>query len=641
MPPAVLDKVLERLGRGEGRIVEESPSFNKKERQFRYIKEPSEQISRFQSHMEQAKHDTERVLDALMTWLQAECKKEVGSRLRVKEALGTFFEANGFDIFFDPDELRSATAKDTDAINYQIGRFILDAQEKDPDLFNQITNIAQGVMVASTIYVNTSSETTFAARHGFDKLHNVSVFLDTTFLLCALNWKTEESKQAADALLALLRNNGASLYVFEQHYIEISEILRNFQKPSANPLPLEGLGSEGYSRLEIEAMIRKLEGLLNEIGVNVYRGNRFTDTDGQLLGNRKAYIDYVGLRKRLEDKFPSYRKHSAMLDNDVDAIASVMVMRAGIPYQSIESCPAIFVTTNYRLVREGNNFLRYDVSSQYIAPLMSDADLATVLWLKYGMQVRSDIPRLKLVEYARAAVQPSGSVMIAFNDIASRLVAENTLTQDEAANMRQDAYATAELTQLCDGDGTALTAEMVTDIRDRLRDRYSKEERERADNAIAVAVSDQESARRAENTERRAKEGAVNQARLHAKEVDETRKKIKNQIHDLRKSAEKKAEKRAAFWSTWCYRALFLFIAGAMIGCAAVTAITGIKGSVNAIGIVALFISVLSAFLLFLPGLSWAKKVREWAYRSLYRHFEAEEKKKCESEIERLESILP
>lgn len=638
MPPAVLDKVLMRLEDGGEAVVEQCSSATTKERQFRYKVEPSEQIRLFQSRMQQAEHDTERVLDALMVWLGKNIKKDAVPRPQVKEALGTFFETNGFDIFFEPEELRNATAKDTDAINYQIGRFVLNAQDNDHDLFEKIVSIAQGVMVTSTIYVNTSPETKFATRQGFSKLRNVNVFLDTALLLCVLNWKTEESKQAADALLALLQNNGASIYVFEQHYVEVSEILRNSQMSRTNPLPLEGLEGTAYSKLEIEAIIRGLEGDLNRLGINIYRGNRYIDSDGQLLKNGDAYIDSKGLGEHLRDKFLSYQKHSAMLNNDVDAISSVMAMRAGVTYQTIESCPAIFVTTNYRLVRESNYFLRYSVSSPYIAPLMSDTDIATVLWLKYGMQARSDIPRLKLVEYARAAVQPSTSVMNAFNDIAARLVANGILTEDEAANMRYDAYAKTEMTRLCNGDGNALTDEHITDVRDRLKDRYSQEERERADEAIALA---EDSAKQVEALAHRAKEGAIHQARLQSKSLDATKQKIKTHIHELRKLAEERAEKQATFWSTWCYRVLVLLVGGVMLGCAIITMITGIKGSINVVGTVALAISALSAFLLFSPGLSWAKKVREWVRRCLYSRFEAKEKEKCESEIEKLQSFLP
>ena len=121
----------------------------------------------------------------------------------------------------------------------------------------------------------------------------------------------------------------------------------------------------------------------------------YTDGNGKLFSEKTSYIDYNGLKSHLANKILQYGKRPTMLINDTEAISSVIIERCGLRYDNIESCPAIFVTTNYALVRESNQFLRYPVYSMLINPIMSDIDITTILWLKYGMK-STNIPLLAL-----------------------------------------------------------------------------------------------------------------------------------------------------------------------------------------------------------------------------------------------------
>lgn len=109
--------------------------------------------------------------------------------------LGDFFDARGVDVLFDIDELRVDTIKNSDVLNYQIGRFILDAKENNDILFAKIENIARGAMIASAIYIDTSNTPAFVKER---RLTNLSVYLDTAFVLSALNYKRADQKNAAD-----------------------------------------------------------------------------------------------------------------------------------------------------------------------------------------------------------------------------------------------------------------------------------------------------------------------------------------------------------------------------------------------------------------------------------------------------------
>lgn len=143
--------------------------------------------------------------------------------------------------------------------NYQIGCFILHAKENDTLLFDGMTEIIKGVMIASIIYLGSNEATKFVKKR---RMREVDVYLDTTLLLYALNYKTREQKQVADTLLNLLRANGARLHVFREHYNEVTDILKNFRDRDAYSFnlsqTLERLEEDKISSVEVDMEINEL-----------------------------------------------------------------------------------------------------------------------------------------------------------------------------------------------------------------------------------------------------------------------------------------------------------------------------------------------------------------------------------------------
>lgn len=625
MPEAVLNKILSRIAIGGSNIVREK-RFARDGHQFELVQRPMRQTRTFCEQEEKAKHDTEDVVNALISWMQ---KNTMTAKLTVDEAkkyLGSFFESNGFDILFEPEELRGATIRNTDEINYQIGRFILSAQEHDSALFEKIVAIAQGMVLASVIYVDTTPASKLTARR---RLSEVDVFLDTTFLLYALGYKTPDQKRTADVLLDLLRTNGANLYVFQDHFSEIVEILNSFKEKDAydqkNGQILESLIEDGYTSIEIDSEIRNLEGHLKQLGIDVAPETQYTNANGELIQNRDAYIDYVGLKNHLIRQIPQYGKHPKMLENDASAIGAIMVKRAGVAYSDIESCNAIFVTTNYTLVRQGNQFLHYPPYSMHIAPIISDTDLTTILWIKYAMTMCAEISELQLIEHARAALAPSASVMETFNSIAQRMVKKGTITQDEAANMRYSAYARAEIVALCGGNASMLDDTSILAVRDRVKKQYAAMESQRADQAYASA----QQARRAAKT-------ANANATASAKELETVKRKGKIEIAALRKEAENKAIEYARLFGYAAEVAVALVVLAIMLVAGWATIKAGFSTTLGIPGIIALIAAVISAIVLWVPGFKLSKRLYRVTSINLFNKFYVAELNRRQKEIDRI-----
>lgn len=171
-----------------------------------------------------------------------------------------------------------------------------------------------------------------------------------------------------------------------------------------------------------------------------------------------------------------------MLANDVDAIASICLKRKGMRVETIESCRAIFVTTNYKLAKSCNKFLKYNQYQLHIPPTMGITDITTLLWVKYGFS-NPDLPMRQLVAIANAAVTSSKAVMQTFFEITGRLVHRGDISEDEAADMRYSAYARAEIMHISGGNPSKLDDTTVLSVHNRVKESYSKEENIRAKKA--------------------------------------------------------------------------------------------------------------------------------------------------------------
>ena len=87
----------------------------------------------------------------------------------------------------------------------------------------------------------------------------------------------------------MIRENGASLFIFPQHKDEIIDILRNFRdrdaydaKPSQ---PLERLEAERFTTIEIDQEIQSLTSSLKRLGI--------------AEAPRESYLDEIGALKKI------------------------------------------------------------------------------------------------------------------------------------------------------------------------------------------------------------------------------------------------------------------------------------------------------------------------------------------------------
>lgn len=615
MPLAVFHKICGRISRGKNKVLESLPNNN-----YRLITDLATVEKEFRRQENLTHEEIVQIIEKLKKWLEQNVPGFNKDEKYVSGIFDKFIKSRGVDILFETDNLREDVSNTVGVENYQIGCFILHAKENDPSLFGGMTEIIKGVMIASIIYLGTNEATKFVKKR---RMREVDVYLDTTLLLYALNYKTREQKRVADTLLDLLCSNGARLHVFREHYNEMTDILKNFRDRDAYSLnfsqTLERLAEDKLSSVEIDMEINELTNNLKKLGVDI------VDTEEYKVKrnyeNEDEFIDYKGLQECLVKEIPSYSRSQRMLTNDVDAIASICLKRNGIRVGTIESCMAIFVTTNIKLAKNCNKFLKYNQYQLDIPPTMGITDITTLLWVKYGFS-NPDLPMRQLVAIANAAVSSSKAVMQTFFEVTGRLAHRGDISEDEAADMRYSAYARAEIMHISGGNPSKLDDTTVLNVHNRVKESYSKEENIRAKRAEQQL---EEANRR---TDKALEMAATYQSG------------IANSITNLRKNAKENAEYVAGKYAKYLSLTIRGIVVLLMIISTALVVYYGINDSKGFIALVVAIISGVSTITLWIPAFKAYSKIRRYIYGWLEPQIYEKNLGKRQEEIDRLQNML-
>jgi hypothetical protein len=207
------------------------------------------------------------------------------------------------------------------------------------------------------------------------RFEQVTVYFDTPFLLDALGYAGKEIAQPALELLGLVRDLGARLACFGHAVTELQEVLGGIANGLRNPrrraaLTLsrveEHFVREGLGASDIEVFLNTVERDLRTLGINVCPIPRYEEHLG---------VDEPALEDLLQAEVGYQNQYARR--HDLDALTAIWRLRHGQTQRRLQTCRAIFVTTNAPLVRAARRFFAagYDGFTWPLAVL--DHDLAT------------------------------------------------------------------------------------------------------------------------------------------------------------------------------------------------------------------------------------------------------------------------
>lgn len=468
---AVVERIL--LRETSDAIKQESRIIKKENRKFILIASLSTQVENFNSKRLVCKEHSDAVTTALAGYLNHNraCRRDNYTSSEAEVFLLSFFERQGGSIVLSADDLRQISFKNSE-LDFFIGKFILEENEKRSSLMDYIVELVKGYFVTTALYLQAENlDVTHAS------FSNVIFYLDPRLLLALLGFKSSQENESVQEMVKSLQRNGAKLACFSYNIEEVENILEAYKQSTVSPrrypatITLEFFDERGASYTHVDAaqkaFIQKLRNFqVNEISFEAALINAGVKDQATGLLNDDE------LRNILLEMKPSY--NVSTLPDDLAAINTVSRIRRGKRLPNIEKCKAVFVTSNPLLV-SGTKQLLINHSEDVGFPLaITGNDLCVMAWLK-DFERSNNLPKMRLLENVLAALTPSKELMDAYFDNVDYLEKQGDLSGDEAALLRMDQFAKKELMELTKGEKGNLSTAVVQTIRENIR-RESKEE---------------------------------------------------------------------------------------------------------------------------------------------------------------------
>jgi hypothetical protein len=358
---------------------------------------------------------------------------------------------------------------------FLISRFIAHLAAQDAEGFELLETVVKGTMLVNALFFPELARVT----RRFDR---VEVYFDTGFLLRALGYADAELQAPHRELMDLLYELSGELRCFEHTVHEVEGILHAAARAlrdktllrSAYFEALEYFVQSNYRPSDVDFLIARLRQSLSRLRVRIKAKPRHEE---------RLEVDEPELQRILHQRV-GYRAERT-LRHDLDCLTAIHRLRRGEPAYDIESCRAIFVTTNRALARAPQAFFQ-EYGSGAVPLCLSDDVFTTIVWLKQPLRA-PDLPRKKIIADCYAALNPSDALWRLCLEEMDRLQRRGDISESDYDLVR---FSTATRPLIMDatfGDPSLCSAVSVGQL---------VEEARRAARAETEARLDAETARR-------------------------------------------------------------------------------------------------------------------------------------------------
>lgn len=354
-----------------------------------------------------------------------------------------------------PDIPRSAPED-----QFLVSKFITCIYESDGELFDSVIVLVKGQMYSNAIQCPDLE----SIEKNFKSL---SFFLDTPLVLNVLGLQGEEEYAASSELLALLKNLKGKLFIFSHTLDEIRDVIasaiRNIDNPRAHGKVITEIRKSGMKLGDLTILQGRIEEELEGLGIKIYQTPRYKED---------LQIDEMALESAIDSEI-HYISPRAM-ENDVNSIRSIYVLRSGKVPRRLEDAEAVLVTTNAALARAAYELGKSHNSSREVSSVISDYSLANVAWLKAPLGA-PDLPAKEAIATCYAAMEPTRPLWEKYILELDRMLKDGKINPDDHAILRVSSVAVDELMNLTMGAEEALTSTSIRAIVDRVHENIARE----------------------------------------------------------------------------------------------------------------------------------------------------------------------
>jgi hypothetical protein len=376
----------------------------------------------------------------------------------------------------------------TRRMKYAVASFVQRLASEQSEEFAYLERVFRAILISNAMFLPEPANVVRMFR-------STKVFVDCPLLMSALGFHGPERKAPCSELLSLLRETGAFVRCFAHTVEEIKGVLsycsgqveRGFAAQEGYSPSLQHFLLSGCSASDIELLSATLEQSIEELGVEV-------EPSPTYAGLEQHVVDELALRNALVGQV-QYRR-DVTVDRDVKSVASVMLLRRGRRYSSVEDCRAVLVTSNTSLARAAGRFF----GDEQVGPAICDFTLTNLLWIKSPMAA-PNLPRRTILANSFAAMQPNDHLWQRFTAELKTLSDRGDISTGEYYLLRTSLHTKKLLMDLTNGEEEAFTEGTVEQIleyekaairrvtedqRDRALERVRELERERDEHSLKL-----------------------------------------------------------------------------------------------------------------------------------------------------------
>jgi hypothetical protein len=297
------------------------------------------------------------------------------------------------------------------------------------------------------------------------RMSGVGVYFDTRIVVEALIGN-EYLRRVRRELFQIVYDLGGQPLIFEDTEQEIRWVLqreaRHLRRGTARQRGFGVLTQEiidaGYEASDLELIAARLHKTLGTMKVAVRPRPAPT---------RSLTVDEKALERQLGGRSSYSEKPEALL-HDVNVITAIHRIRKGRKQYRLESCGAVFVTTNYPMVTTSREFFRSEHDLGGVSHVYADGTFETLMWLKKPLSA-PDLPRRRIIADSLAALRPGEELWKNYSRQIEELRTDETLGEDDYILLKNSLEARIELMEVTLGDDEAFGAGTVQEVLRRSR----------------------------------------------------------------------------------------------------------------------------------------------------------------------------
>lgn len=345
--------------------------------------------------------------------------------------------------------------------NYHAALFVEEILEGNPVLFEYMLTIAKGCILANSIYYPDISGIN---RH----FKNLTICLDTDFLMRALGLDGSELESGATEIIGILKKSNVKLRCFDITADELRGIisahknaLRNNHRYTGSGTTRAHLLDSKTSPSDLELLSQQLEKRLATLGIKILTKPKFTEN---------MTISQTDVECALKDKI-NYKNPKA-LHHDSDCLVSIHVLRDGRYINFIEDTKFLFISTNTKL-HQASISLNKKNRENTVPLCVSDQTIGNLAWIKAPLEA-PDIPRKALIANAYTASNPSKELWSRYTEEVEKLKLLKEITDEDAILYRVSQEAKTSLMEVTKGDPENIIEGTIHQVIKRAKEKISQ-----------------------------------------------------------------------------------------------------------------------------------------------------------------------